>query len=969
MDQIERERLRNALSALVAERNKLAERFLAEMEFAEGLLRLHPGRRKRWQRPIGEAWRRVADVVAAGRLDWLAKAVSDAEKTLAPVGKLAKTYTIHCVGHAHIDMNWMWSWPETVAVTGDTFLTVLKLMEEFPDFCFTQSQASVYAIAKDYLPELFEQVRRRVAEGRWEIAAVHWVEGDKNLASGESLARHMLYTRRFVAESFGLSPEEVPLDWEPDTFGHAATIPAIVSRGGVRRYYLCRGGKFAKPPVFRWKGPDGSEILVNLETTWYNDHLGTHNAPAMLAFCEKTGLRDWMCVYGVGDHGGGPTRRDIHRAHEMDAWPIYPSFRLATTRRYYDVVEKHAAELPELEGELNFEFTGCYTSQSRIKRTNRLAEHLLEFAESAAVLAWRAAGRQYPAERLRAGWIDTIFSHFHDILPGSGVRETREEHMGRFQRVAAATTAIGTSSLRALAAAVDTSSLAPEQEAARADAGQAMGAGAGQGTYWGGISTAVHAPSGVGTYLAFNPTAWPRRETVKVTVWDPGDGLVDDAAFIARFPDGGVAGAQRLGKAGRDYWGHRYVDLAVPVAVGAMGYSAFVVEPAGRHVPPPACEYPATLVGKAAELEQEPAVRSPDRLSMENEFLSVRLDSLTGGIVELTDKAAGVNLVDPSSPAGLLEYVLERPGGMSAWTIHETQKRICPLEVHSIEPVAAGPNLASVAAKTKVADSTITVTYSLGAAQRYLGIDIEADWLERGSPEIGTPSLRLRVPLALTAAAGRYEIPFGSIRRSLNGGQEVPALRWADVTGRTPDGRRAGCALLNDSRHGHSLDGATLALTLIRSSYEPDPLPEIGRHEVRAALMPHAGLLPAAELIRLGAGFNQPIRVLATDAHAGRLPPEAAGVREVRPAGVVLTGIKKAEEEDAMIFRLLAAGGRAADARVALNAAVFGSLADAVEVDLLERPVEGSTARHGEDSFRVRIPAHGIASVKVTPRA
>ncbi|MGB2821115.1 MAG: hypothetical protein WBF17_09050, partial [Phycisphaerae bacterium] len=459
MDQIERERLRGALSRLVAERNKLAERFLAEMEFAEGLLRLHPGRRRRWQRPLAEAWRRVADVVAAGRLDWLAKAVSDAEGILAPVGKLAKTYTVHCVGHAHIDMNWMWSWPETVAVTNDTFLTVLKLMEEFPDFCFTQSQASVYAIAKEYLPEVFERIRRRVAEGRWEIAAVHWVEGDKNLASGESLARHMLYTRRFMAESFGLAPEDLPLDWEPDTFGHAATIPTIVSRGGVRQYYLCRGGKFAKPPVFRWKGPDGSEVLVNVETTWYNDHLGPHNAPAMLAFCQKTGLRDWMCVYGVGDHGGGPTRRDIHRAHEMDSWPIYPSFRLATTRKYYGIIESRAAELPELEGELNFEFTGCYTSQSRIKRANRLAEHLMELAESAAVLAWRVAGRPYPAEQLRDGWIDTIFGHFHDILPGSGVRETREYQMGQFQRVAALTTAIGTDSLRSLAAAVDTARL------------------------------------------------------------------------------------------------------------------------------------------------------------------------------------------------------------------------------------------------------------------------------------------------------------------------------------------------------------------------------------------------------------------------------------------------------------------------------------------------------------------------------
>jgi alpha-mannosidase len=163
-------------------------------------------------------------------------------------------------------MNWMWPWPETVAVTNDTFTTVLKLMDEFPDFRFTQSQASVYALTKKYNPELFEQIRKRVAERRWEVAAVHWVEGDKNLASGEALAHHLLYTRQFVKEHFGLEPEDSAIDWEPDTFGHAETMPAIVARAGVRHYYMCRGGSFEKPPVFQWEAPDGSRVLVNYET-------------------------------------------------------------------------------------------------------------------------------------------------------------------------------------------------------------------------------------------------------------------------------------------------------------------------------------------------------------------------------------------------------------------------------------------------------------------------------------------------------------------------------------------------------------------------------------------------------------------------------------------------------------------------------------------------------------------------------
>ena len=242
---------RRSAEEKVREYQHAKERFAAELAFAEGLAELHPHRAGRWKGLIGKARDLVAQAEATGKAQQVVKAVADAERDiLAPIAKLAKTYTIHCVGHAHIDMNWQWSWPETVACVNDTFTTVLKLMERFPRFCFTQSQAAVYDIVRRYNPPMLEKIRRRIAEGRWEVAAVQWVEGDKNMASGESLARHLLYTRRFLREHLGLSPEDVPLDWEPDTSGHAATIPSIISRGGARWYYPCRGGRFDKPPVF-----------------------------------------------------------------------------------------------------------------------------------------------------------------------------------------------------------------------------------------------------------------------------------------------------------------------------------------------------------------------------------------------------------------------------------------------------------------------------------------------------------------------------------------------------------------------------------------------------------------------------------------------------------------------------------------------------------------------------------------------
>jgi alpha-mannosidase len=959
--------LRTELNRFAAAQGRLVERILAELEFAQGLAELT--QTASWRKRIAPAHRAVAEAARTGRPAALQRAVGHAEQTLAPIGKAAKKYTVHCVGHAHIDMNWMWSWPETVAVTNDTVTTVLALMDEHDDFCFTQSQASVYEIVREHSPELFEQIRRRVREGRWEVVACHWVEGDKNLVGGESLVRHLLYTRRYMAEHLGLAPEDVPLDWEPDTFGHAATIPTIVSGAGVRRYYLCRGGRQPKPPVFWWRGPDGSRILVNLEHTWYNDRIGPHNARGLLSFCRRTGLTDWMLVYGVGDHGGGPTRRDILACHEMDAWPIYPRFRLATTRRYYEALEAAGEKLPVWDQELNVEFTGCYTSQSEIKRGNRLAEDLLQRAEQAAAMAWRTLGRAYPAERLRRAWTDTLFGHFHDILPGSGVRATREYHSALFQRTAAAAGMIETHALRALAAAVDTSFAGGGDDA---PGGAAMGAGGGYGTGTGGISMAGRTHDGPRPFVVFNPAAGPRRGVVTFTLWEAEADAPAGKWFRLRTPDGRAALAQRTGHG--HYWAHNYVQVAAPVAVASLGYAAVVVEEAGSRPPPGGVGYGDAQPGADAA-EGEDAARAFEalepaedyrvgHLAMENAHTAAAIDPATGAVSRLADKAAGRELIAAGEPA-CLEYVVEQAGGMSAWTIHPMKRRVCPPACTSCRVEASGPYVAAVAAEYRIDESTVTVRYVLTAGRPELEIRIAADWRQRGGPDVGTPGLRLCVPLALEGAKALYEIPAGWIERPHNAGQEVPALRWATVYGRCGPRAAAACSVLNDCKHGHSLDGSTLRVSLLRSSYSPDPLPEMGRHEMRLALVPHGGKPSPAALIGLGAQFNQPLQAVATDAHQGALPPTSGPLVAVTPKEIVLTAIKRAEDDGALIVRLLETAGKDTAATVALDAAIFGKVREAVEVDLLERPVASSGAKLAEDGFRVRLPARGIATVRV----
>jgi len=242
-------------------------------------------------------------------------------------------------------------------------------------------------------------------------------------------------------------------------------------------------------------------------------------------------------------------------------------------------------------------------------------------------------------------------------------------------------------------------------------------------------------------------------------------------------------------------------------------------------------------------------------------------------------------------------------------------------------------------------------------------LEVQANWLERGGPDTGTPQLRMVFPTRLEAAKARYEIPYGSIVRSLANGEEVPALRYADAFG-TVAGRRAGLLLLNDGKHGHSLDGSTFALTLLRSSYEPDPLPEIGSHAMRMAIVAHGGTLSTADMTRLGAAFNHPLQVVSTDVHAGRLAPMISGLAAVSPADVLVTAVKKSEADGSIVFRLLETAGRASTAGLDLGP-LLGVPAAAEEVDFLERPVAKGTARLGSGAVTVGVPAYGVASVRV----
>ncbi len=287
-------------------------------------------------------------------------AALEIERSLMPMQADCKKYKLMLCGHAHIDMNWMWRYDETVQITLDTFRTVLNLMREFPQFTFSQSQASVYRIAEEFAPDMLKEIVQRAKEGRWEVTASTWVEADRNMGNAESVARHHLYTAEYL-RSLGLTPSAV--DFEPDTFGHHRNTPELLSQAGVKYYYHCRG--LEGVTLYRWRAPSGAEVLGYREPFWYNDTVDGEFAQYAPEFCEKFGVEYALRVYGVGDHGGGPTRRDILRAIDMQSWPIYATVEFGTFHRFFESAAKATGEVPLRVRELNAQFRGCYPTRPR----------------------------------------------------------------------------------------------------------------------------------------------------------------------------------------------------------------------------------------------------------------------------------------------------------------------------------------------------------------------------------------------------------------------------------------------------------------------------------------------------------------------------------------------------------------------------------------------------------------------------
>ena len=365
---------------------------------------------------------------------------------------------IHMIGNTHIDPVWLWNRAEGMQEVKSSFVSALDRMEEFSDFRFTQSSISYLEWMKENCPKQFERIKKRVAEGRWEIVGGMWVEPDCDLPSGESLIRHFLYGKGFVKENFGV---DVTTTYNVDSFGHGSNMPAVCSGCGVKYYLMSRPDKkhVEVPPVFVWKAKNGNSVIAERTggeyMAWTRPAL-EWNLSESLEALEEYGYDRMAVFYGVGNHGGGPTIENIRTIYEMREEYQDLDLDFSTMGEFFSQVETD--KIPECCKEMGRIFYGCYSSDKKIKELNRRAEWTLQKAEIISAMARTMGCSTYrmPKKELEGAWKETLFNQFHDVLAGTSIELARDESCQEFEGAIAAGRKIIYNGIQAIANQMDT---------------------------------------------------------------------------------------------------------------------------------------------------------------------------------------------------------------------------------------------------------------------------------------------------------------------------------------------------------------------------------------------------------------------------------------------------------------------------------------------------------------------------------
>lgn len=840
--------------------------------------------------------------------------VDDWMQRLEPAARTIRADTIDVVGNAHIDAAWLWRWDETVDVVRNTWRTAAKLLEKYPGTTFAGSAGAYYVWLERYEPSLLHELQRLQREGRWAPVGGWWVEADANLPSGEALVRQALYGQRTYQRLFGRMAR---VAWIPDTFGYAWTLPQIFRKSGLDAFVTQKvrwndtDEWSADRNLFWWEGRDGTRILTYIPYGYTHQLQPSALAEEWKASRDSTAGRHMLVLYGVGDHGGGPTMEMLDRARELARIPTFPPLRGTLPEQALDRMAASAADAPVIDDELYLEYhRGVYTSQAEMKAWNRRMEALLGATEVAAAHAAAVAPAEawynYPRGALTEAWEKTLFNQFHDLLPGSGIGPIYVDALADYHEAARLADMALTRAGAMIGASLDTRS--PVE--------------------------------GGRPYVVLNPSGHARGGEVKIP-WTGGAARVVDASGGA-LPSTLRADTLRTIVPAVPASGAVVLFAAADVAADEAGLGGGAGETPGAATVPGAGGGVPVASGPSSGSSPGPA----DVVVLQNGLLRVEVDRATGELARLVDLASGREVLQPGGGGNRLETREDRPLQWDAWNIDDTDDPWEPVadSVRVGEPGRDGlGRFVQVVRADRHGRFVQRLTLPDGA--RRLEVETRALW--RADHRL----LKASFPLTVSADSVWAEIPYGAIARPSvarsrqdSARYELPMQRWIDAS----DGSW-GVSFVNDGKHGYDVLGDTVRLTLLKAPKWPDPYADMGTQVFRYDLVVHDGDWRSGATEAAAEALDQPLRAVALEAHEGE--GRARGFATVSGAGVQLGALKVSEDDaDTWVVRLVERHGAATTATLELPWPFSWRSAD-----LLERPdPEGSWA--GSRGARASIP-------------
>lgn len=764
-------------------------------------------------------------------------------------------YKFRMIGHGHIDPVWLWRWTEGISVVHSTFRSALDRMKENPEMIFTCSSAQFYKWVADNDPEMLKEIRMRIKEGRWEVVGGWWVEPDANMPSGEAMVRQGLYGQLTLEKLVG---KRATVGYHADSFGHAGTIPQILSKQGMNNYVFMRPGPHEKnlpSDLFWWESSDGSKVLAYRIQDSYNDSNQVDNRlKSIIKKAPTQPMHSFMAFYGVGDHGGGPTKANLKSIDELKKEDGAPTIIYGRTDDYFNEIRQDKSlKLPTIKDDLQHHAVGCYTADWVIKKGNRQSEEALVSTEKLCAIGESMWGAIYPKSLLTESWERLLFFQFHDSLAGSSLAShTKDaaEAYGRIQDVAHETAALAIQKLEWQIPTED-----PNSE----------------------------------YLIVFNPHAWEVNTDIR---YDFGWRSIPEKTQVTDEQGQSLSHQWVIGES---QCGDRR-GLVTFLSIPAMGYRQIRVQ---KGFPKPV-DKPASAEGNI----------------LENEFFKISVFS--DGTISIYDKELNKSLFSGRGK-GCKAVVINDTSDAWSHDIKTFDEEIGYFKNANIKVLENGPLRAKMRVISTWGDSKLTIDWSLIAGSREIGADVTLDWHEHlkmlkfSFPMALSSSVSTyEAPYGhIVKEANGYEnpghrwidlsgnidgIPYGFA--VLNDAKYGYDVKDADM--RISIARSAVYAHHNPKK-----------LDLENEYYWMDQ----GIQNFRMKLLPHKGDWCEANVPRKAEEFlSRPI-LAYQGIHPGKLDKSASFMR-INVPNVNVTSVKKSEKGDDLIIRCVETLGRSVSAKI-----------------------------------------------------